>query len=87
MQTSNKILDDLAKLAGSAAGVMVEAKKDAENRMRAYLEQWLAKMDLVTREEFEVVKTMAAKAREENEALAKRIAELEVKPKGKKKTE
>jgi BMFP domain-containing protein YqiC len=81
-----RILDDLAKTATGAAGVLQSAKQEIEALARARLERLLDKMELVTRDEFEAVKAMAAKAREENAALAARIAALEAaarKPEGK----
>jgi BMFP domain-containing protein YqiC len=72
-----RILDDLAKTATGAVGVLQSARQEVEALARARLERLLDKMELVTREEFEAVKEMAAKARAENEALAARIAALE----------
>ena len=77
MQTDNKILDDMAKLATGAAGMFQSAREEVETAMRQRLERAIADLDVVTRDEFEAVKAMAAKAREENEALAKRIDALE----------
>jgi len=71
------MLDDIAKLSTAAAGVIQGAGREAEVLLRQRLERLLDGMDLVTREEFEAVKAMAAKAREENEALAERVARLE----------
>jgi BMFP domain-containing protein YqiC len=85
-----RILDDLAKTATGAVGVLQSARQEVEALARARLERLLDKMELVTREEFEAVKEMAAKARAENEKLAVRIAALEAaagrsepKPRGK----
>ncbi len=77
MQTSNRILDDLARVAGGALGTLNGVRAEIESLVRQRLERAMATMDLVPREEFEAVKAMAAKAREENEALARRIAALE----------
>lgn len=77
MQTQNRILDDLARVAASAVGAVQGARQEVEAAVRARLEKMLADMDLVTRDEFEVVKAMAEKAREENERLAERLAALE----------
>ncbi len=76
-QTNNRVLDELAKLMTDAAGAAQGVKREVETLMRAQGERMLRDMDVVTREEFEAVKAMAAKAREENEALASRIAALE----------
>lgn len=81
MQSRNRILDDLSQLMTNAAGVAQGVKDEAETAMRQRLERWLADMDLVTREDFEAVREMAVKAREENEALAARIEALEAEKK------
>ena len=78
-QTSNRILDEIAKLMTDAAGAAQGFRREAETLMRAQGERMLREMDVVPREEFEAVKAMAAKAREENEALAARVAALEAK--------
>lgn len=75
----NRILDDLAKVTGSAVGTLTGLRKEFEERMKSQFELFLSRMDLVTREEFEVVKEMAAKARREQEELKKRLAALEKK--------
>ncbi len=78
-QTSNRIFDDLAKMMTDAAGAAEGMKKEVESMMKAQAERFMNSMDVVKREEFEVVKAMAQKAREENEALKARLAELETK--------
>ena len=77
MQPGNKIFDDMSKLMSSAMGVAQGAKTEAETAMKGWIDRWMADRDLVTREEFDAVKAMATKAREENAALAARIAALE----------
>ena len=77
MQTNNKIMDDLAKLATGAAGTLHGVKGEMEGQFRAWLDKQLAGLDLVTREEFEVVRQMAEKARLENEELRKAIDALQ----------
>ncbi len=77
MQTRNKILDDISQLATNAMGVAQGARAEAETAMKGLVDRWLAGRDLVTREEFEAVRAMAIRAREENEALSARIAALE----------
>ncbi len=77
MQTRNKILDDISQLMTNAMGVAQGAKDEAETAMKSVIDRWLADRDFVTREEFDAVRAMAQKAREENEALAARIAALE----------
>lgn len=76
-QTSNRLLDEVAKLMTDAAGAAQGLKREAETIMRAQGEKILKDMDLVRREEFEAVKAMAEKARAENERLEARIAALE----------
>ena len=73
----NRILDDFAKLMTDAAGAAQGVRKEVETAFHAQAERWLNSMDLVKREEFEAVREMAVKAREENDALAARIAVLE----------
>jgi BMFP domain-containing protein YqiC len=79
MQTRNKIMDDLSQLMTNAMGVAQGAKDEAETAMNSMMDRWLANRNLVTREEFDAVRAMAQKAREENEALKARIAALEEK--------
>ena len=77
MQSQNRFFDDLARVAAGAVGTLSGVKNEVETRLREQLERVLAGMDLVTRDEFEAVKAMAAKARAEQEDLARRVAELE----------
>ena len=77
MQTRDKIFDDISQLMTNAAGMAQGMKTEAETAMKGWMERWLAGADLVTREEFDAVREMAVLAREENESLAARIAELE----------
>jgi BMFP domain-containing protein YqiC len=79
MQSQNRFLDDLARVAAGALGTLSGVKTEVETRLREQLEKVLSGMDLVSRDEFEAVKAMAAKARAEQEDLAKRVAELESK--------
>jgi BMFP domain-containing protein YqiC len=76
-QTTNRFLDELAKLMTDAAGAADGLKREMTSVMRSQGERLLQGMDLVQREEFEAVKAMAEKARAENERLERRIAELE----------
>ena len=76
-QTNNRFLDDIAKLMTDAAGAAQGVRREVEGVVRAQGEKMLADLDVVRREEFEAVKAMAQKAREENERLAARLAELE----------
>jgi BMFP domain-containing protein YqiC len=77
MQSQNRFFDDLARVASGAVGALSGVRSDIEARLRDQLERVLAGMDLVSREEFEAVKAMAAKARAEQEELLRRIAALE----------
>lgn len=73
----NRILDELAKLMTDAAGAAQGVRKEVETAFRAQAERVLNSMDVVQRDEFEAVREMAVRARDENAALAKRIDELE----------
>ena len=75
-QGPNRILDELAKLMSDGAGLAQGVKREAETAFRAQAEGFLANMDLVKREEFDVVREMASKARTENEALREELEEL-----------
>ena len=77
MQTRNKIVDDLSQLMTNAMGVAQGAKDEAETAMKGFVDRWLADRDFVTREEFDAVRAMAQKAREENDALKARLDALE----------
>ncbi|MZR14477.1 accessory factor UbiK family protein [Maritimibacter sp. DP07] len=77
MQTRNKVFDDLSQLMTNAMGVAQGARTEAETAMKSWMDRWLADRDFVTREEFDAVRAMAQKAREENEALKARIEALE----------
>lgn len=77
MQTDKKIFDDFARFAGGAMNALTGVKTEAEALFRQQLEHFLSTMNLVTREEFEAVQAMAAKARDEQETLAARLAALE----------
>ena len=79
MQTRNKIMDDISQLMTNAMGVAQGAREEAETAMKSMIDRWLADRDFVTGEEFEAVRAMAQKAREENAALEARIAALESK--------
>jgi len=76
-QTNNRFFDELAKLMTDTAGAAQGMRKEVEGFMRAQGERVLRDMDVVQREEFDAVKAMAQKAREENERLEARIAALE----------
>ena len=81
MQTRNKMMDDISQLMTNAMGVAQGAREEAENAMKSLMDRWRADRDFVTREEFDAVRAMAQKAREENEALSARLEALEKKKK------
>lgn len=83
MQTSSRLFDDLAKVANGAASTLVGVKEEMDAMIRHQMEKILNSMDLVSRDEFEAVKEMAAKARDENDALSARLDALEKAPKSK----
>lgn len=77
MQTENRLFDDLARVASGAINTLGGLREEIELRVKERLERLAAEMDLVSREEFDAVKAMAAKARAEQETLSQRIEELE----------
>lgn len=77
MQTRNKMLDDLSQLMTNAMGIAQGAREETESAMRSMIERWLANQNFVTREEFDAVRSMVQKAREENAQLATRLDKLE----------
>ena len=77
MQPNNPIFDDLARVAGGALSAVGGLREEIEAKLKDQVHRWLGDMDLVTREEFEVVRAMAQKAREESESLAARVKTLE----------
>lgn len=79
MQSRNKVFDDISQLMTNAMGVAQGAKDEAQIAMSSMVDRWLADRDFVTREEFEAVRMMAQKAREENASLLARIEALESK--------
>ena len=79
MQTRNPFIDDLTKMANGAVGALSGMKDEVEARFRDQIAKILDGMNVPRRDEFDAVKAMAAKAREENEELRKQIAELQAK--------
>ncbi|HTZ76697.1 MAG TPA: accessory factor UbiK family protein [Stellaceae bacterium] len=77
MQSDNRFLDDLARVASGALGALTGVREEVEARLRDQFQRILDRMDLVRRDEFEAVQAMAAKARAEQEHLAERVAALE----------
>jgi len=76
-ETGSRMFDDFSRLMTDAAEVAQGVRREAETLLKGQVERLIDTMHLVTREEFEAAKEMAAKAREENEKLAQRIAALE----------
>lgn len=76
MQANSKLIDDFARVTTGMLGVAAGIRSEAEAMVKARLQELLAEMDLVAREEFDVVRDMAAKARDEQEALEARLTEL-----------
>jgi len=79
MQTSNRLFDDMAKVANGAVSTLTGMKGEIEALIRHQIEKLLVDSDLVARDEFNAVKAMAAEARLQQEKLEKRVAELEAK--------
>ena len=80
MQSQNRVLDDIVKMVNGAAGTVAGMGREAEANMKEKVREWVGGMDFVSREEFEAVKEMAVKAREENEALKARLDAMAAKP-------
>lgn len=76
-QTQNRFFDEMAKLFNDAASVAQGVRREAESVFRTQMERIVADLNLVKREDFEVVRDMASRARAENEELKARIAALE----------
>jgi BMFP domain-containing protein YqiC len=79
MQSDNRILDDMAKVATGALGSLTGLRSEIEAKVQQQLERLLAKMNLVSREEFETMKSVAQAAREEQIKLERRLREIEAK--------
>lgn len=77
MQINNRFIDDLARVAAGALGVASGVRDEVEALIRARFERYLADLSLVTRDEFEAAKDLAVRARENEEKLTARLAELE----------
>ena len=82
MQSENKLFDDFVKMVNGVAGTMAGMGREAESGAREKMREWIGGQDFVGRDEFEAVKAIAAAARDENEALKKRIVALEAKAGG-----
>ncbi len=77
MQSRNKFMDDIGQMMTNAMGVAQGAKDEAETAVKGLVDRWLADRDFVTREEFDAVRAMAQKAREENDTLKTRLDAME----------
>ena len=77
MQSKNKFMDDIGQMMTNAMGVAQGAKDEAETAVKGLVDRWLADRDFVTREEFDAVRAMAQKAREENDAMRTRLDAME----------
>ncbi len=78
-ETRGGVFDDFTRLVGDAAGMAQGVRRELEQAVKGQFERWLATLDVVSREEFEAVKEMAARARDENDKLEARLAALEAK--------
>jgi BMFP domain-containing protein YqiC len=79
MQSQNPMIADFVKLLNGAAGTFAGMTREARESARERVKEAMGGMDFVSREEFDAVKAMAARARDENEALAERLSALEAK--------
>jgi BMFP domain-containing protein YqiC len=77
IMSQNRVYDDFARLVTDASEMAQGVRREAETAMKSQLERLLAMMDVVTREEFEAVKQMAAKARDDNKKLSQKLAALQ----------
>jgi BMFP domain-containing protein YqiC len=77
MQSQNRLFDDFVKVMNGAAGTIAGMTREAQAAMQERMREWIGGLDLVSREEFDAVKTMAAAAREESQALKLRVEALE----------
>ncbi|HEX3424358.1 MAG TPA: accessory factor UbiK family protein [Sphingomicrobium sp.] len=82
MQSENRMFDDFVKMVNGFAGTFAGMGREAEASAREKFKDWMGGADFVGRDEFEAVKAMAAAARDENEVLKARIADLETKVAG-----
>ncbi len=82
MQSQNRLFDDFVKMMNGAAGTIAGMTRETEGAFRDRMREWIGGLDMVSRDEFEAVKAMAAAARDENEILKARIAALEAKVAG-----
>ena len=77
MPRESRLLDDFARFVISAANALSDAKEEADERVREEFEQFLSTLNLVTRDDFELVRALAEKTQNEQEAILSRLAQLE----------
>ncbi|KKC27244.1 accessory factor UbiK family protein [Sphingomonas sp. SRS2] len=77
MQSENRLFDDFVKMMNGAAGTLAGMGREAEGAFKERAKEWIGGLDLVSREEFEAIKAMAAAARDEAEALKAKLSDLE----------
>ena len=77
MQTDNRVFDDFVKFVNGAAGTFAGMAREGSEAARERAKEWIGGLDFVSRDEFEVVKAMAAAAQDEADALKARVAALE----------
>ena len=77
MQSENRLFDDFVKMMNGAAGTLAGMGREAETSFKERVKEWVGGLDMVSREEFDAVKTMAAAARDEAEALKARLDAIE----------
>ena len=77
MQSENRLFDDFVKMMNGAAGTLAGMGREAEGAFKEQAKEWIGGLDLVSREEFEAVKAMAAAARDEAESLKAKFSDLE----------
>jgi BMFP domain-containing protein YqiC len=77
MQSENRLFDDFVKVMNGAAGTLAGMTREAESAFRERMRDWIGGLDMVSREEFEAVKAIAVAAREESQALKRRLDALD----------
>ena len=77
MQSQNRLFDDFVKVMNGAAGTIAGMTREAQSAMQDRARDWIGGLDMVSREEFEAVKAIAAAAREESQELRARVEALE----------
>jgi BMFP domain-containing protein YqiC len=78
MQSENRLFDDFVKMMNGAAGTLAGMGREAESSFKERVREWVGGLDLVSREEFEAVKAMAAAARDEVDELKARLDSIQI---------